>query len=323
MKRILSLVLILLVLAGTFTACFDQPDQTTENVVYDVQLGLQALKGTYQSWNSNNAITVDTKLDGQVQYRGVFYKVTWATESEAVTLTANEDGTTTLAVTRGASDVNFSLVATVSTPDGKSSVSHTFELVVPAAISSMSHSDYIGAADGDEVEIMGIITVANSKTAGAKYNEMYLEDLEGKGGYYIYSFTGGTDVVNELGLKPGMTVKVVGTKAIYNKTHEVKNATVTVVDSSIKNVTTFDLTEKFISASDATDAVITDYLGTIVTIKGVQIGGTYDEQYYHYFELDGLQSYIRLADSCGLPADVLATLKAEHKIGRASCRERV
>lgn len=313
MKRILSFVLLLLVFALTFTSCewFNQEPQQTE-VNYDVNLGMNALKGNYQAWNTNNAITVDTNLVGQVQYRGVFYKVTWAAESEAVTLTANEDGTTKLAITRGTADVNFSLVATVSTPDGKSSLSHTFELVIPAAINGMSHADYIAAEKNAEVEVVGVVTFVNSKAAGDSKNLMYLEDLEGKGGYYVYSFAGGADGVAENGIKVGMTVKVSGTKDIYNGTHEVKDATVTVLDTSIKNLTVFDITDKYIAAADAKDTAIVNYLGAVVTIKGVEIGGTYEEQYYYYFKLDGVESYIRLALSCGLPEEVLNTIKAEH-----------
>jgi hypothetical protein len=315
MKRILSFVLLLLVFALTFTSCewFNQ-QQPQPEVTYDVNLGMNALKGNYQVWNTNNKITVDTNLVGQVQYRGVFYKVTWAAESEAVTLTANEDGTTKLAITRGTADVNFSLVATVSTPDGKESLAHTFELVIPAAIDGMSHADYIAAEKDAEVEIVGVVTYVNSKAAGDSKNFMYLEDLEGKGGYYVYSFAGGVDGVAENGIKVGMTVKVSGTKDIYNGTHEVKDATVTVLDTSIKNLTVFDITDKYIAAADAKDTAIVNYLGAVVTIKGIEITDYNDgtDKYYYNFKLDGVESYIRLALSCGLPEEVLNAMKVEH-----------
>ena len=307
MKRILSFVLLLLVFTLTFTSCelFNQ-QQPQPEVEYDVNLGLNALKGTYQSWNTNNEIKGDMDLVGQVQYRGVFYTVTWATECESATLTKNENGTTKLSVTKGETVVDLVLVATVSDPNGNS-VSHTFNLKIAAAMDVMSHTDYIAAKSGDSVEVAGIVTFINSSKG-----QIFLEDLEGNGGYYIYKVVGGTDTITNSGIQVGMTIKVSGTKDIYKGTHEVKDAVLTIVDSSIKNLTVFDITDKYIAAADAKDTAIVNYLGAVVTIKGVEIGGTYDEQYYHYFKLDGVESYIRLADSCGLPQEVLATLKAEH-----------
>ena len=312
MKRILSLVLILLVFTLTFTACFDQPEQTTENVVYDVQLGLQALKGTYQNWNSDNVIKGDMDLENQVQYRGVFYTVTWATDCESATLTQGENGKTKLSVTKGETVVDLVLVATVSAPNCEP-VSHTFNLKIAAAMSVMSHEEYIATAKGESVEVAGIVTFINTSKG-----QLYLEDLEGKGGYYIYTVVGGADAIASNGIEVGMTIKASGTKDIYNGTQEVKDAALTVVDSTKKELTTFDITDKFVAATSEKDAEITAYLGAIVTIKNVVIGGNDNNpdgtanKYYYYFELDGVKTYLRLADSCGLPAEDLTFIKEQH-----------
>lgn len=332
MKRILSFILLLIICALTFTAC-QMPEQIQNvidkimgkeepvvEVTYDLDGAVKYLTTVqYKNWISDNSVLGDMDLVGQIMYKAQKYTVTWATESKDVTLTANEDGTTKLAIPeRGDLDISFSLTATVQTPDGESKT-HTFELKVPM-LSVLTHEQYIAAEDGDLVDIVGIITVAHSRTENENcYNEMFLQDLNGNGGYYVYQFADSADTVKDLDLKPGMIVRVSGTKAIYNKTHEIKNATVKIVDSSINDITTYDLTDKYTAANDAEDASITNYLGCLVTLKGVTIGGNDNNadgtpnKYYYYFTLDGLQTYIRLSLSCGLPKTDVEGIQNGHK----------
>ncbi len=335
MKRILSLVLILILSIVALTACEFNFPWDNQEPTYDMDNAKGAVIDYYPALVPTketpvpNTIT-DFNVTKVLPLKDGEYRIAWSTDNEAVqvvdyvpgendTLTA--ETTSTVKVPErpeiGEPDIHYTLTALITAPDG-TQATVSFKLKVPA-VNPTSFEDYIAAKDGDFVTITGIVTVAHSKTENKNcYNEIFVQDLEGKGGYYVYSMLNQEDLVNKLGVKTGMTVIVSGTKAIYNGTHEIKNAVVEIIDETIKQPTVIDITDKFLAAKNASDASITDYLGCIVTIKNVVIGGNDNNadgsanNYYYYFSLNDLQSYIRLSLSCGLPTEEVDAIKNEH-----------
>ena len=123
----------------------------------------------------------------------------------------------------------------------------------------------MAAAEGDQVTVEGIVVAINSKSAGNKYNHLFLADASGKGGYYCYSLA--NDPV-EAGIELGMTVSVSGPVEPYSGMQEIKGGTAKIVDSNKKEVAVLDITDKILAGES-----LANYVGLPVTIKGVEIAG--------------------------------------------------
>lgn len=320
MKKILALILALVLCLSSvalLASCKDPSQGGTEpgpgTATYDVEAAKDYVKSLYTKYLSNNKTNGDFKLVNQVKQGDVVYTVTWTSDNEAVKVVETEgEATVTIDVPeKPAEDVNYTLKATVTAPDG-ATASLEFKLLVPKFDQDAGFEDYIAAEKGDAVTVEGIVTSITSKSQGGKYNNLYIQDLNGAGGYYIYSIKDGVDPVADLGIKLGMTVSVSGTKDIYNGTHEVKDAVVTVTDTTEKEITFIDLTDKALAAENEEDFDLVNYQGCWVTIKGVVIGGVYADQYYYYWSIGNVDSYTRLALSCGLPEATIDAIKNGH-----------
>ena len=320
MKKILALILALVLCLSSvalLASCKDPSQGGTEpgpgTATYDVEAAKDYVKSLYTKYLSNNKTNGDFKLVNQVKQGDVVYTVTWTSDNEAVKVVETEgEATVTIDVPeKPAEDVNYTLKATVTAPDG-ATASLEFKLLVPKFDQDAGFDDYIAAEKDAAVTVEGIVTSITSKSQGGKYNNLYIQDLNGAGGYYIYSIKDGVDPVADLGIKLGMTVSVSGTKDIYNGTHEVKDAVVTVTDTTEKEIEFIDLTDKALAAENAEDFDLVNYQGCWVTIKGVVIGGVYAEQYYYYWSIGNVDSYTRLALSCGLPEETIDAIKNGH-----------
>lgn len=320
MKKILALILALVLCLSSvalLASCKDPSQGGTEpgpgTATYDVEAAKDYVKSLYTKYLSNNKTNGDFKLVNQVKQGDVVYTVTWTSDNEAVKVVETEgEATVTIDVPeKPAEDVNYTLKATVTAPDG-ATASLEFKLLVPKFDQDAGFGDYIAAEKDDAVTVEGIVTSITSKSQGGKYNNLYLQDLNGAGGYYIYSIKDGVDPVADLGIKLGMTVSVSGTKDIYNGVHEVKDAVVTVTDTTEKEIEFIDLTDKALAAENEEDFDLVNYQGCWVTIKGVVIGGVYADQYYYYWSIGNVDSYTRLALSCGLPEATIDAIKNGH-----------
>ena len=151
----------------------------------------------------------------------------------------------------------------------------------------LGYAQYLEKATGEAVTVEGIVTLARSQSAGNKRDQLFIQDMNGINGYYVY-YTD-KDYVDELGLKVGMKVSVTGIKEIYGKTHEIKEGVVTILDETITTLTPNDITDLFKTNTDPKAAALLDRLGSLVTIKGVVIGGQDlgDSAQYLYFEMEG------------------------------------
>ena len=302
MKKILAFIVAAILCLTCFAACSKKPEAPVNNestpapVVYDVDDAAAYLKNMYKKYLIETETAADYNLVSQVMIGGVVYKVTWTTDREDIKVLADEANKQVKIDLNEKTkvDIAYKLTATITDPDGKTA-SLEFELKVPKYVLS-SWKEYMAMEAGKAVVVEGYIAAVHAPSEGNKYNTLYLHDVNNEGGYYIYSMADGKDLVKDLGLKKGMLVSVTGTKDIYSGTHEIKDASVNVLDTNVVDLKPLDITATYKNATSLKDKALTDKLGMLVTIKGVEITDQdlSEKSMYLNFKLAGLTSYLRV-----------------------------
>ena len=315
MKKILTLLLVLVLCMSVFVACKnnDEPDPTpdpTPEVTYDVQAAAEVIKGMYKDEITGNK-AADFTVVPQVKVGTVTYPVTWTVDTDKVTVEVSEDGKTVTINVPEKSDEDFSykLTATITAGDG-TTASVVFDLnVVKYGVNT--HEEYMNAKKDDELTVEGIVVAMNSVKMGNKRNHLFLADASVDGGYYCYELD--VDPV-DLGIEVGMTVSVTAKMAPYSGMQELNGGTPVIVDKTIKTVEPLDITTQFAAKEN-----LAKYVGLAVTIKGVDIGAqdlTEASSQYLYFYLGDAEGYVRTYVT-DFPAGMLvagdkATIDADH-----------
>lgn len=333
MKRILSLVLILILSLSVLTAC-DVPAQLqdilaslgigTHTVSYDLDNAKSTLRELYPNLLPTketpvpstiadfNVTKVLTCADGK-------YTVTWSTNVDSIEIVDyvptkegdifSAETTSTVKVKMGSEDVNYVLTATITAPDNTTAVVD-FTLVIPK-LDCDSHEDYMAAVKDQELMIKGIVVAINSVSLGNKYNHVFLADTDVVGGYYCYKLAADPA---DLGVKVGMTVTVSGKMSPYSGMQEITGGQLVILDETIQSYEPVDITEKFAAGEN-----LGVYVGLPVTIKGVKLGEqdmTSETSQYLYFAIGDKKGYVRtyVTDFPAgmLTADDKATIDADH-----------
>lgn len=304
MKKLLVLLLALVMCIACFTACGVGGNggngSGDDEVTYDVSKAVTFVRSLYigeevkADGAEEGVITkyADFKRVSVVNIARVAYSVEWSvdiTDETKVKVVAGTDGADTVIDVneKTAEDITFVLTATVKAGDGTSGTV-SFNVLVPK-YEVISYDDYRAKADGESATIEGIVVAMNSKSEGNKRNHLFLVDAAGKGGYYAYDMA--DDPVKDLGIKVGMTVAVSGEIDIYNGMYELKDATARIINSEISTPAALDVTDKYAAGEN-----ILNYVGALITIKGVEIGNqdlATETSQYLYFSLNGVESYIR------------------------------
>ena len=311
MKKLLAFIVAVILCLSCFAACGKKNEAPQNNestptqVVYDVEDAAAYLKNMYKKYLVETETAADFTLVSQVMKGGVVYKVTWTTDREDIKVIVDEENKQVKIDLNEKTkvDITYKLTATITDPDGKTSTL-TFELKVPKYVLS-TWEEYMAMEAGKAVVVEGYIAAVHAPSEGNKYNTLYLHDVNNKGGYYVYSMASDKDLVKDLGLKKGMLVSVTGTKDIYSGTHEIKDASVNVLDTTVVDFKPLDITATYKAATTLKDKALTDKLGMLVTIKGVEITDQdlSEKSQYLNFKLAGLTTYIRVyATDC--PASV-------------------
>ena len=285
-------------------------EETTEEPLPELTPIEEAMAYIHQLYKDSLTDTGNYDLIKAVKIGDVTFAVEWTiTGTDAVTITEKNDTLLTVVVPKAEAEFTYTLTASI-THEGETLTRDYVHTVPKFEVSGFA--DYMAAGKGDSVVVEGIITSISSKSEGDTYNNLYLQDLKGEGGYYIYAIKDGIDPVADLGLKLGMTVSVSGIKDIYNKVHEVKDAVIEIVDATEKAIEYIDITDIAKAASGADADALTNFQGCWVTVKGVEITNQNLAQYYYKWIIGNVDTYTRLALSCGLPAEVLDEIKAGH-----------
>lgn len=308
MKKLLTLLFALVAAMSVIGAgCTIAGSSTNPEDLENAKVYLEQL---YK--NQSETTASDYTLHAQVNVGGIMYKVVWtSSDTENVVIGTEVDDNGKIAVDiNEETSVEIHYVLTARIYDANQNYLETsFNRVIPA-YSLTSWEDYLAAEDGATLTIKGIVTSIWGKSLGNTYNGMYVQDLENKGGYYIYSLK--SDASAE-GVKAGMTVSVTGT---YIKSYvELKDASCTVLDSTIKTVEPTDYTEIFKNATALTDDALLNKQTLLVTIKGVELQPQSEADVsgnYYRFKLGNLSSYVRISSSvCPMSKEEQAQFKAD------------
>ena len=311
MKKILNLLLIVVLVFTlfAFTACGDEdvtPDNSSnsENTNTssdngtqppaddeDLQAAYDYIKLTYKTLGTT---TKSFEVMKNAPIGDKVFAITWSTNNEAITITESEDGNYYVVniPELGAAAVSYTLNFSIENDKGDKKEG-SFNLTIPA-FKVNTHDEYVAAEDGTALVIQGIVTGVISKTTNStKENSLFIQDLNGNGGYYAYNLD--EDPAGKISV--GMTVEVRGNKKNYNGTYELVSCSATIIDSEIKPVTPVDITEMFIASTGTEDVNILNLNGMLVTIKGVTLQNYNESNGYHYFKLGDYQTYLRVSSS--------------------------
>jgi len=283
-------------------------ETTTSGSAYDVEAAKENVKALNNNLLKNPVTGKDFTVTPQVMIAGVAYTVTWTVNTDEVTIDVNaEDNTVTVNINEDAlEDLAYVLTATVTAPDGTTAALE-FNLTVPK-FKFTTFAEYAAAENKAFVTVTGIVTGVFSKATGSQANGLYIQDLNNEGGYYVYNLTDDPNGV----ILPGMTVVVRGDKDLYNGTYEIINASVQVVDETIKTVEPIDYTEILAGAEKLNDAALVTKQALLVTVKGVTILEVGDNGYY-YFQLGEHKVYLRISSSNNATtSEAIANIKAIH-----------
>ena len=214
MKKLLSLLLILVFALGVIASCGRKENEAL-NKAGDY------INALYKDESTNT--TVDYDVVANVVYDGVTYPITWTVDvTEGVTIVDSVNaGFKTVKVVRGDADIPYKLTASIT--DGTDTVTKTFDRVVPAkvpqaAIVEAAYQLEAGAVmDGVQTLTGKIIKIdtAYSTTYDNITVTIVVENLTDKP-IMCYRLEGD----NAADLKIGDTITVEGTIKNYNGTIE-------------------------------------------------------------------------------------------------------
>lgn len=302
MKKFLVILMILALCLTAATACGkDESLDKAAEYVRSLYVG-------------SDVTPADFDVVGKLKLDGADYTVEWSVDvadGVSVKESATEGFFTVDVNEKTESEISYKLTLTVKNAKGKTA-ERTLSFKVPA-YKVTSYAEYAAAEKDAVVVVRGIITGIFSNTNGSSGNGIYIQDLKGEGGYYVYGLAEGKDPEADLGLKVGMTIEASGTKDTYNGLYEVMNAAVEILDSEIKTVEPMDYTEIYKNAAELNDASLVDKQSVLVTLKGVEITDQKTDNGYYNFKLGDKSTYIRISSSNNcISKDAIEAFKKAH-----------
>lgn len=257
MKRILSLVLIFILSLSVLTACeFPFPINKSE---YDVEAARDYLKTMYVEYlkEEGRVTPNDFELTTVLVSAGHKYTVSWVSDNESVVLTPNENGTSVkVDVPESKTDVEYTLTATVTAPDGKTA-EHKLSLLCPAS-NLISIPEALAAEDGALVVVKGTVqTIDTPWDDGYKNISVTIVDDAGNK-LYLYRLSTKVAV--------GDVIKVTGNMATYNNARQVAQGATAEIVGHVELTVTYEKVT-IPQALAAADGKLVEVSGTVVEIN--------------------------------------------------------
>ncbi len=233
MKKVLSWILLLTLVLGLFAGCRNtQNDVTTEpqgtiseGDIDGINAAMDYLKAIYKNTEEAQKTAVDYTRYGVVRIAGVPYEVVWSVDvsEEFVEIIVNDDGTVTIHIVKaGEEDTPYTLTATITDAVGNS-VSHSWNMVIPAAVDQVSivkeaYALKSGESMDHEVTLTGKIISIDTAYDPDYKNITCTIEIEGAEDMPIKCYRLKGEGAEELCV--GDTITVTGTIKNYNGTVE-------------------------------------------------------------------------------------------------------
>lgn len=255
MKRILSLVLILILALSAITACGGN-ETTTKAVDYKLDEVADYLKGVYANLVNDPTTTADFTLINSLKKDGHDYKVEWKTDNASVVVTPVEGANEVKVVIPESKDeLNYKLTGTIIAPDN-SKIDLVFDLVVPAS-NLVSIPEAVEAEDGTLVSVKG--TVKFIDTAWSDTYKNITVTIVDKDGNELYIYRLATKV------EVGDIIVVTGEMATYNGNRQIaQGGTAKIVGKDELDLTFVKSTIPEVLAAE--DGAMVEVSGTVLTI---------------------------------------------------------
>ncbi len=207
MKRILSLILILILSLGVLSACelfpatTTTPNNTTNPTkTYQVEAARDYVRGLYSDLLDNPQTKKDLKLIASLMFYGDKYTVDWTVDTDAITVTPSADGLeVTVDVPESVeADLNYKLTGTVLAPDG-TSAELVFDLVVPApevepVLDLMGNANLVSGSGEQNIFAANGVTFTNDKASSTS-------DLTIQESYAQRAYAGSTIKIEYKGMR--------------------------------------------------------------------------------------------------------------------------
>lgn len=279
-KKLMIIAVVLLVLA-LLSSC-------ASDIKAGEKTGLERardyISSLYYMGGERVATSEDYTLIGALTTGGGQYSIDWTADRDDGSVSFTRDGNRVNVTVDGKTPEQIDYVLTATVNDGKGNVlSVSFERYIPA-FKEASWSEYIALPAGSTVTVKGVIS-----TLGVK-NYIFFQDEDG--GYLAYKTQ--SDSLKDA-LLPGMTVRVTGTKDIYNGIHTIKSAVVEILDSTQKEVVPADWTDRFEIAGSLSDEALIEKQSILVTIRDVEIPLEDTQDGIYYFKKGNLEGSVMLS----------------------------
>lgn len=285
-KRLMIVAVVLLALA-LLSSC-------ASDVKAEEKTGLERareyISSLYYMGGERVATSEDYTLIGALNTGGWQYSIDWTADRDDGSLSFTRDGNRVNVAVDGKTSEQIDYVLTATVNDGKgNALSVSFERYIPA-FKEASWNEYIALPVGSTVTVKGVISTIGVKNSGNIESYIFFQDEDG--GYLAYKTQ--SDQIEDA-LLPGMTVRVTGTKDIYNGIHMIKSAAVEILDSTQKEVVPVDWTERFENAQSLSDETLLEKQSILVTIRDVEIPLEDTQDGIYYFKKGNLEGNVMLS----------------------------
>ena len=182
MKRIISLVLILILSLGVLTACQDTPATSQ----YDVEAVKEVVHSMYVGLLDNPETKKDFTLVSAAMNGGNRYTITWTTDCDAIVITPKDEFEVTVDVPElGETAISYKLTGTITAPDNTTATLE-YNLVIPAMelepiLDMMGTTNLISKTAEQAVFSANGVTFTNDK--GASTTDIFTNDYA----YRVYA----------------------------------------------------------------------------------------------------------------------------------------
>lgn len=305
MKRILSLFIVVVMCLCTFTACQLDFQGIINGILGnkpepDLDLARSTLLAKYTDLILDNETLGNFNLDTVIMANSVTYTVDWVSDNESIVVVPNDDDTVTIQVPVSRVELEYTLTATITAPDG-TSTSEFFELVVPKS-NTYTIKEALTLEDGTKLTVSGtVIDIGTAYDPGYNNISVTIEDANGDR-LYLYRLKGEVTL--------GDMITVTGEMATHGGARQIAAGATAKINGKDPNFVAPELKEY--SIPDALK--LKDLMPVIVKGQVVKVDTPWDSGYKNMSvtiaDEDGNQLYVyRLATQVELGDFITVTGK--------------